>query len=301
LNTQNSFNLQTRAYLALGAICIIWGTTYAAIKLAVFSFPPFLMVGIRQTGAGAIMLTLALLTGKAHPVSRRYLLRQILAGVAMITGGNGFVTWGLQYVSSGLSSVIGALTPVLVTIIALAWRDQRDKISSMTLLGVLVGFAGMGLVFSDGWRDFLDPAYRWGIIGCFSSCLTWSLGTVMAKRYNDPAVSPLFNAGMQITAGGLGGFVLSALFDTTHEIRHSAVAWSAILYLMVVGSALAFSLYMFALRHLNTTVASLYTYINPVVAVLIGWLYLNEHFTIMELTGICITLAGVWIVNRGSR
>jgi drug/metabolite transporter (DMT)-like permease len=221
--------------------------------------------------------------------------------LAIIAGGNGFITWGMRFVPSGLSSVIGSLTPVLVALFALLWKDNKEKMSKLTILGVLTGFVGMGLVFSDGWADFLNPDYRWGIAGCFASCCTWSLGTVMSKRYNDHQVSPLMNAGLQITTGGFGGFILSALFDTTHKINHTWEGWIAVSYLILIGSALAFTLYMFVLKHLNVTISSLYTYINPIVAILLGWLLLGESFTWLELFGIAVTIFGVWLVNKGAR
>ena len=289
----------TRAYLALAAICIIWGTTYTAIKYAVRDFPPYLLVGIRQTAAGLLLLGLALASGKASNPGRRYVGRQMLTGLATITGGNGFITWGMQYVSSGLAAIIGSLTPVMVVLISLFWNAER--VNARMMAGVLLGFGGLGLIFHEGWQDFLKPEYRWGILGCFGSCFTWSLGTVMAKQWNSPRVSPLLNAGLQITAGGLGGFVLSFLFDKTHVIHHSLESWLAMFYLVTIGSALAFTLYMYALKHLSATVSSLYTYINPVVAILLGWLLLGESLTPMIVAGMAVTIVGVWLVNRSAR
>lgn len=311
----------TRAYLALAAICIIWGTTYTAIKYAVHDFPPFMLVGIRQTSAGLLLLGLALASGRIvfprkktksqmldapviagneNPISQKYVLRQMLTGLATITGGNGFITWGMQYVSSGLASIIGSLTPVVVLLVSLFWKGS-ERLNARMTAGVLMGFGGLGLIFHEGWEDFLKPEYRWGILGCFGSCLTWSLGTVMAKSWNSPQVSPLLNAGLQITAGGLGGFVLSLFFDKSHTIHHTLESWLSMLYLVTIGSALAFTLYMYALKHLSATVSSLYTYINPVVAILLGWLLLGESLTPMIVAGMAVTIAGVWLVNRSAR
>ena len=309
------------AYLALAAICIIWGTTYTAIKFAVRDFPPFLLVGIRQSIAGLLLLFLGFanrrwrtakalaaspatekenITASPSPLTRAYILRQAITGLFTITGGNGFVSWGMQYVSSGLASLIGSLTPVFVVLISLSWRST-DRITGRSLAGVLLGFGGLAIIFSHGWDDFLKPAYRLGIAGCFLSCFTWSLGTVMAKRWNSPDVSPLLNAGLQIMAGGLGGFICSIFLDTTHTIHHTANGWLALIYLITIGSAVAFSLYMFALKHLSATVTSLYTYINPTVAILLGWIFLGEILTIWELLGMSVTIAGVWLVNTGQR
>lgn len=304
-----------RAYFALAAICIIWGTTYTGIKFAVRDFPPYLLVGIRQTIAGLLLLAIAFGnhrwrksgskgteivadTGIAvpNPLTRRYILLQMLTGLFTITGGNGFITWGMQYVSSGLASLIGSLTPVFVVLISLAWRSG-ERITGRMLAGVLLGFGGLAIIFSHGWQDFLKPEYRWGLAGCFASCLTWSMGTVMAKRWNSPAISPLLNAGIQITTGGLGGFLLSALLDSSHTIHATPMGWLALVYLITIGSALAFSLYMFVLKHLSATVSSLYSYINPTVAILLGWLFLGEMLTIWELLGMTVTIAGIWLVN----
>ncbi len=287
-----------QAYFSLAAICLIWGTTYVAIKFAVLDFPPYLMVGIRQTTAGLLILGWAALNGKLTRPTWSYTGRQALTGLFLITGGNGFISWGMQYVSAGIASIIGALTPMVVLLMSLMWRGS-ERPGWTALAGVLLGSVGLGLVFHDGWRDFANPVYVWGIAGCFGSCLTWSLGTVMAKRYNDPGVSPLLNAGLQIIAGGLGGFVLSLFLDTHHTIRHTWQGWAALAYLTLIGSALAFSLYMVVLRHLSATAASIYTYINPIVAVFLGWLWLGEHLSWGEVTGMGIALAGVWLVNKG--
>ncbi|MEI6408870.1 MAG: EamA family transporter [Bacteroidota bacterium] len=291
---------RSRAFLALAAICIIWGTTYTAIKFAIRDFPPFLLVGIRQTFAGLLLLTMAYSQGKTAVPDRRYVLRQGLTGLATITGGNGFVSWALQYVSSGLSAVIGSMTPVFIVLINLAWKGT-ERINGYVISGVLLGFGGLGLIFSEGWRDFANPAYSWGIAGCFASCFTWSLGTVMSKRFNRAEVSPIMNAGMQITAGGLGGLIMSLLFDPTHHINNTIQGWGAVVYLATIGSALAFTLYMFVLKHLSATVSSLYTYINPVVAILLGWVLLGEQLNWLEGAGMIVTIVGVWLVNRGHR
>lgn len=289
-----------RAYLALAAICVIWGTTYTAIKYAIRDFPPFMLVAIRQTSAGLLLISWAILSGKQVWPGKQYTLRQALTGLATITGGNGFICWGMQYVSSGLASIIGALTPVAVVLINLFWRGA-EKTNTRVLTGVLLGFGGLAVIFSDGWSDFSRPEYRLGIAGCFASCVTWSLGTVMAKQWNSPEVSPLVNAGLQLLAGGLGGVVMSLLIDPSWKIEHTMEAWISVLYLALIGSALAFTLYMFILKHLSATASSLYTYINPVVAILLGWAFLGEKLTAAVAIGMTVTIAGVWLVNSGHK
>jgi drug/metabolite transporter (DMT)-like permease len=297
----NLENPTTRAYLCLAAICVLWSTTYLAIKVCLVSFPPFLMVGLRQVAGGLLLLAFAYAQGAFRIPNVSYVGRQFLMGIILITGGNGCITWGMQYVPSGLSAVIGALTPVFVLLLNLLWQHREERINLQMILGVLMGFSGLGIIFSHGWQYFLEPAYRWGIVACFGSCFTWSLGTVMAKRWNPKEVSPLMNAGMQITAGGIGGFVLSLLFDPNWTIQHSVEAWGYLIYLAVFGSAVAFALYMYALKHLSATISSLYTYINPIGAILLGWLFLKEEMTIWIALGMSATLTGVWLVNAGAR
>lgn len=297
------FSPKVLAYFALGLICIIWGTTYTAIKLALPYFPSMLLVGLRQTAAGIIMLGIALLTVRGRfafqQLTPRYIAVQAITGIFTITGGNGFITWGMQYISSGLASVIGALTPVMVLLINFVWHRRGDRIHWMTILGVLLGFAGLGFIFNHGWGDFTNPDYRWGIAASFASCFTWSLGTVMAKRFNQNQFPPVLNAGLQITAGGAGALLLSMAVDTRHSIDHHWQGWLAAAYLIVIGSALAFTLYMYVLKQLSATAASLYTYINPTIAVFLGWLLLKEPLSLYEVAGMSITLMGVWLVNKG--
>jgi drug/metabolite transporter (DMT)-like permease len=289
----------TLAWLCLAAICMIWGTTYTAIKYAVSEFSPFLLASMRQTTAGLLMLLIARALGKWVPLEWTYIRKQAITGALMIAGGNGFITWGMQYVSSGLSAVIGSLTPVMVVLMSYLWQS-KERIHWLMGVGVLVGFGGLSLIFKDGWQDFADPDYRWGIAGCLASCVTWSLGTVMAKGYNDDRVPPVVNAGLQVLSGGLVLGLMSICLDQPMQLGVSWQTWAALGYLTLIGSALAFTLYTFTLKHLDATVSSLYTYINPIVAILLGWLYLGERLTTTEAIGMLITLVGVFLVNRGS-
>lgn len=288
------------AYLSLAAICIIWGTTYTMIKVAVAEFSPFLLAGLRQSFAGLVLLLGAWAFKLWKPVSRKYLIQQSVTGGMMIAGGNGFITWGLQYVSSGLSAVIGSLTPILVALITLLWHKTGERLNWLMGIGVLVGFAGLSLIFHEGWQDFAKPEYRWGIAGSFASCLTWSIGTVMAKHFNDVEASPVVTSGIQISAAGLILLLSSLFLEPQSHLGTSVQSWLALAYLILIGSALAFSLYTYTLKHLNATVSSLYTYINPLVAIFLGWAFLHEKVTPIELSGMVVTIVGVYLVNRGS-
>jgi drug/metabolite transporter (DMT)-like permease len=296
----NTSNTKTKAYLGLAAICIIWGTTYTAIKFGVRDFQPYLMVGIRQSFGGILLLVWAFFSGKITRLSTKYLAIQAIAGVLMITGGNGFITWGMQFVSSGLSSVISSITPVLIVILTLLMNGS-EKINRLIILGVLLGFGGLGLIFREGWADFANPVYQKGIFACLSGCVAWALGTVISKKYNDKDISLIFTSGLQLLAGGLMAFILSIFFDKNHTLPQSWQPWAAITYLALIGSALAFSIYLYVLKHLSATVSSLYTYINPIVAIALGAIFLGEKFTWTEAIGMSVTLLGVYLVNIGNQ
>jgi drug/metabolite transporter (DMT)-like permease len=296
----NLTNTKTKAYLGLAAICIIWGTTYTAIKFGIRDFPPYLMVGIRQSFAGTLLLIWAYFVGNIGKPSAKYILVQSIAGVCMITGGNGFITWGMQYVSSGLSSVISSITPVLIVVLTLLMKGT-EKINRLIIIGVLLGFSGLGLIFREGWSDFTNPIYQWGIFACFSGCVAWAYGTVLSKKFNDNGISLIFTSGLQLLAGGVMAFILSIFFDKNHTLPQNWQPWAAVMYLALVGSALAFSIYLYVLKNLSATVSSLYTYINPIVAIALGVLFLNEKFTWSEAIGMSITLLGVYLVNLGNQ
>lgn len=284
-------------YAALSAVCIIWGTTYLALRIAVLHFPPFLFTAIRQTTAGLLLLGILFVMGKATLPSKSHLWPQAVAGFFMISLGNGLVAWAEMHIPSGVAAIICSLMPVLVILINVAiHRDERPTIPMV--IGVLLGLAGIIMMFSEHLNGFSNIQYIIGILFTFMAVLAWAAGSIWIKRKN--VESNLFlNAGLQMLFGGLLLFPVSIAFEDLNQLHWSAeVTWS-MAYLILVGSLVAYASYAYALRKLPMTIVSLYAYINPLVAVVLGWMILNETLNTRIWIAILMTITGIYIVNKG--
>jgi drug/metabolite transporter (DMT)-like permease len=284
-------------YFALAAVCIIWGTTYLALRIAVLHFPPFLFTAIRQTTAGLLLLGFMFTLGKAAFPSKDHLLRQAIGGFFMISLGNGLVAWAEMHIPSGVAAIICSLMPVLVILINVMIH-REEKPNFPIVAGVILGLVGIIMIFSEHIGAFSKSEYILGIIFTFSAALAWAGGSIWIKKKNTE--SNLFvNAGLQMFFGGFLLFPFSFLFDDLTNVTWSVeVAWS-LLYLIVFGSLVAYASYAYALRKLPMTIVSLYAYINPLVAVVLGWLVLNETLNAKIWLAMALTIAGIYIVNKG--
>lgn len=284
-------------YAALAAVCIIWGTTFLALRIAVLHFPPFLFTAIRQTTAGLLLLTLLFAMGKATLPSKRHLGRQAIAGFFMISLGNGLVAWAEVHIPSGVAAIICSLMPVLVILInVIIHRDERPTISMIA--GVLLGLAGIILMFGEHLNGFSSTEYIIGILFTFAAVVAWAGGSIWIKKKN--VESNLFlNAGLQMLFGGLLLFPVSIAFEDLNQLHWSPeVTWS-MTYLILVGSLVAYASYAYALRKLPMALVSLYAYINPLVAVVLGWTILGETLNARVWLAIFMTITGIYIVNKG--
>lgn len=285
------------AYSALAAICIIWGTTYLALRVAVMNFPPFLFVAIRQVIAGLILIGTLVLFNKVRLPSLKYIYHQAVAGFFLITLGNGLVAWSEMHIPSGIAAVICSLMPVMVIIVNLSVnRDERPNIP--IAVGIILGFIGISMIFGEELNSFTKAGYLMGMILTLVAVIAWAGGSVWIKKQNQKS-NIFLNAGLQMFFGGVWCFPLSLAFDDLSTVHWSGQAVFALLYLTVFGSVIAYSCYSYALRKLPMTIVSLYAYINPIVAVVLGWLVLDEKLNATMGIAIIITVAGIYIVNRG--
>jgi drug/metabolite transporter (DMT)-like permease len=287
------------AYLALVAICIIWGTTYLALRIAVLHFPPFLFTALRQTIAGVILIGITFLVSSNHNLTKEHIFRQAVAGFFMISLGNGLVAWAEMIIPSGIAAIICSLMPVLVILINLGIH-REEKPNAVVTGGVVLGLAGIVLVFSEHVREFSKPDYVAGIVLIFTAVLAWAGGSIWIKKRNN-STNVFMNAGLQMFFGGLWLFPLSAIFDDYEMITWTTEAIYPFIYLVVFGSIIAYVAYSYALRKLPMTIVSLYAYINPLVAVFLGWLVLSEKLNGRILIAFIITVTGIYLVNRGYR
>lgn len=285
------------AYIALAAICLIWGTTYLVMRMAVVDFPPFLFVAIRQIIAGILLAGFMLTVAKIKIPSKSYLFRQAVAGFFMITLGNGLVAWAEVHIPSGVAAVICSIMPMMVILINLSIsKDERPTVPIM--LGVAIGLVGILLIFSEHLEEFTNVEYILGIILTFLAVMSWAGGSIWLKK-NSGDTNPFLNAGLQMFFGGLFALPISFIVDDLSAVHWTSQSIFSMVYLIVFGSVIAYACYSYALRKLPMTIVSLYAYVNPLVAVVLGWFVMDEKLNARIWVAILLTVAGIYIVNRG--
>jgi drug/metabolite transporter (DMT)-like permease len=285
------------AYIALIAVCIIWGTTYLALRIAVLHFPPFLFTLIRQVTAGLLLLGFMFTIGKAAFPSWPHIMRQAVGGFFMISMGNGLVAWAEMHIPSGVAAIICSLMPVMVIIINVM-IDKNERPTVPIVLGLAIGLIGIIMIFSEHIAEFSKPEYIVGIVLTFMAVICWAGSSIWIKKKNGES-NAFVNAGIQMFFGGLWLVPLSLAFDDLSNVTWSAEAAYSLLYLIVFGSIIAYTSYSYALKKLPMTIVSLYAYVNPLVAILLGWLVLDEKLNAKIVAAIILTVAGIYIVNKG--
>ncbi len=285
------------AYLALAAVCIIWGTTYLGLRIGVTQFPPFLFSMIRFLSAGIILVGFMLTLGKAAWPDRRTLFNQAICGLLMVTMGISVVGYAEVHVSSSVAAVICSVMPVWTILINLVVnRDERPN--WLILLGAATGLSGIIMIFGEHLGEFSDPNYTKGIILIFAANFCWAMGSVFIKKKNQNS-NPFLNAGLQMLFGGILLVPFSLVLDDYTNLYASPAVIYSLIYMSLVGSVAAYACYSYAIKNLPMTIVSLYAYINPIVAVILGWLILNEKLNAQIAIAILVTVAGIYLVNRG--
>ena len=285
------------AYFALAAVCVIWGTTYLALRIAVVAFPPFLFTAIRQTVAGLLLLTFLFTLGKAAFPSGVHILKNALAGFFMLSLGNGLVAWAEMHIPSGVAAIICSLMPVVVIMMNLV-ISKDEKPTVPIIIGVILGLGGIVMIFGEHINEFSKTEYLLGIIMTFVAVLAWAGGSIWIKKGSGES-NPFVNAGLQMFFGGVWCFPISLAVDDLTSVTWSPEAAYSLLYLIVFGSIVAYASYSYALKKLPMTVVSLYAYVNPLVAVILGWLVLDELMTLKIVAAFILTVGGIYIVNKG--
>jgi len=291
---------QTKAYLALTFICIVWGTTYLAIKVGVMHYPSFLFAGVRQAVAGIILMAGATMVNKQKDFSSKNILRQMLVGFLMLTLGNGLVSFGEKYINSGISALICSLMPIFAVMFNLV-SSKKDHFNAAIGFGMLLGICGVGLIFIHDIKEITKPAYLVGIIATIIATCSWALGSIVNRKSVAP-VNAFLDSGMQLFFGGAWMLLISPFADDYHGFR----LWNgdgllALVYLITFGSTLAYAAYMYALSNLPVGVATLYAYINPLIAVLVGYIFMKEELNIYIGMAFITIVVSVYLVNRGYR
>lgn len=288
--------VRKRAYLAFVLVCVIWGTTYLAIKVGLETIPPFAMGAIRYFAAGVALAAILRLRGTPLPPVSSW-PSFAFVGFFMLGLGNGGVTYAEQFVPSGLAAVLIATSPFWMIGVESFWKDG-EKLRLRHAMGLLVGFAGiLVLVWPDLLASFTaGSSYGIGVLALQLACFGWAIGSTYAKRYSQSR-DVLAGAAMQMVFGGLWMGLFATLAGEWPRLSLNGKTGFALVYLTVAGSIAAYTAYAYALKHLPVSTVSLYTYVNPVIAVVLGTLLLGEPFGARMVVAAAIIAAGMLIVG----
>jgi drug/metabolite transporter (DMT)-like permease len=278
--------------LALGTVYLVWGSTYLAIRVALQSIPPFTMAAARFLTAGALLYAWARWRGAPRPRAVEWRSSLILGGLLLL-GGNGGVVWAEQKVDSGLAALLVSTEPLWIVI--LVWLQMGNRPRWRVAGGLLLGFAGVALLLRPAGGAVSHLA---GAVVLLLAAGSWATGSLYALRAPQPR-SPLLATAMQMLAGGglllIAGLVMGEPAHF-HPGQVTAVSFGALLYLVVFGALIGFSTYVWLLRAAPPVLASTYAYVNPVVAVFLGWAILHEPLSRGTLAAAAVILAGVALI-----
>jgi drug/metabolite transporter (DMT)-like permease len=284
--------------LAFLAIYVIWGSTYLAIRYAVETIPPLYTAGFRHLAAGSILLFWALAKGQRP--SWAQLKASLVIGFCFFLIGHGSLHWAEQFVPSGMASLLIAIEPIIVFVLssaaARAWR-----MNGLLLTGVLLGLLGVGILVR-GTDLGAGGRGAWGPIAILAGAFFWSVGIIYSRR-SKLSGSPLLLSALSLLSGAAMLLTTATLVGEAKGFSWSQVtskSWWALAYLIVFGSVIAFTAYNWLLEHFSPTLVATHTYVNPVVAVLLGWLYGGEAVTLQVGVAAVLVVGAVVLVDRGT-
>ncbi len=288
---------RVRMGLAFLAIYFVWGTTYLAIRYAVETIPPLMTAGLRHTVAGVILMAIA--WSRGFRPKREHWIAGAVLGVLWFLVGHGTLHWAEQHVSSGLAALLVATEPLFILVIGTGIGQQR--VNWKNGLGLALGLAGVAILTL---REFTDvSSTTWGVIAVLIGEASWSIGVCVMPRLRLPrdamgraAVPLLCGAGMLLLVSALSG-ELSAMRWSDVSLR----SYLGLAYLVTFGSVLTFSAYTWLLQRCSPTIVATHTYVNPLVAVLVGWLWASEAMSLRIILATVVILAAIVLVERGDR
>lgn len=283
---------EAKVITAYIAVCILWGSTYLAIRIGVSSFPPELFAGIRFLIAGLLMLGYAFSRRQKFPETFTDVRRQAVVGLFLLLGGNGIVVFAEQWVYSGIASLILAIVP-LFNAVQEQFLPDVPKLSLRGWLGLLMGFSGVAYLVIDSGTKSMNVL---GVLLLVLAAFSWSVGSVYSQRFK-PSGSTVINIGIQMLSGGIG-LIIVGLFRGEASFLHLSIkALGAMAYLIFFGSILGYSSYIYVLQRWPASKAGTYAYVNPIVGVFLGALILGEPISFNVIVSSIIILGGVLLVQ----
>ncbi len=286
--------------LAFGLVYLFWGSTYLAIDIAVQAIPPALMCGVRFSIAGVVMLAVCAATGRRIWYSARQIALAAVVGLLLLMGGNLTLSWAELSVPSGLAALIIAVTPLWFLVLdslllghhRITWRGKAGL--ALGMIGLLVLFwPELHSTSTLGRREF------WASLSLLGGSFLWALGSVLSKRWQSGM--DVFSAtGWQVTAAGAGNLLFAVVAGDFSRVMWTTRGVGAVLYLIVCGSWIGYTAYIWLLEHVPTSKVSTYAYVNPVVAVFLGWLILHERVDRFIVMGSLVVVLAVILVTSAT-
>lgn len=287
---------KVRMVLAFFAIYFLWGTTFLAIRIAVEELPPLFAAGVRFFVAGLLLFGFMLAKRETKPSARQWRNLLVLS-LLMFVAEYGPLFWAEKYVPSGIVSVLAAMIPIITLVMEMLIFRQQKWLLSLAA-ATMLGFAGVGVLLLPGGPQHFP------VVPCLAilcGCTTWSLGTVLSRSMDLPQARPV-TAGATMMLGGGMLLLLSAGFGEMHPMPHVSLrAAMALLYLIVFGSLLAFTAFVWLLAHMPATRVASHAYVNPIVAVALGYFLAGEPVTMRTLAGTALVLISVFMILRRNR
>ncbi|MFN5914082.1 MAG: DMT family transporter [Chitinophagaceae bacterium] len=287
---------RTSALVAVGLVSILWGTTWMASKVGVQYIPALQLSGLRHLIGGGMYVLFFLLFKRMVPKKNQW-FRLIWMSVLMFVLSNGLSVLSIVYMPSGLGAVVGALSPIWVVVFTFVFF-KKTRFKLQTIIGIILGFAGVVVTFFDFYQKIIDTDLWLGIVFGAISSITWAIATLLTVKQSEQ-IDPYFSLGWQMFISGI--LLNTVSYASGRFVSYDIVpanAWLSIAYLIVIGSVLAFGAYIYALKRLPATLVSIHSYINPIVAILLGDLLMHEKLTIYIISGTLVTLVGVYLVNN---
>jgi len=300
MNSSSEIAHRGSAYLAWIAVCVLWGTTYLAIRIGLETIPPALLGGLRYVAAGLLLAAMLASRGERMPPSSQW-PGLALVGFLTICIGNGGVIWAEQWVPSGIAAVTVATVPFWMIGVE-ALTPGGDRVSAWLLLGLLVGFGGILLLV---WPDVIAGGaaghqFLIGIAALQVACVGWAAGSALSRRHARE-VNVLSAAAMQMAFGGVFMLIAGTLRGEWSHLAFTRRTLAAEIYLTLIGSIVGYSAYTYALKHLPTATVSLYAYVNPIIAIALGALLLGEPFGLRVVFASLMVLTGSGLVQWKAR
>ncbi|MBC7998554.1 MAG: EamA family transporter [Leptolyngbya sp.] len=293
-------SLKAKIILAFAGIYLVWGSTYLAIKFAIDTMPPFMMASTRFLTAGLLLFAVMMLMGRRRPEWKHWISATVL-GTLLLAASNGGVVVATKHISTGMISLLIAMVPVYIAI--LEWlEDRTQKIQPKKIFGLLLGTLGICTLI--GPESLLaNSTLDWfGVAAVMLGSVSWSVGTIYSRRAHKPE-SLMVGIAMQMICGGLVLGLTSLIMGEHTQIATLNVSLKSVLavcYLIVFGSIIGYSSFLWLLNHVSPSKVSTYAYVNPIVAIFLGWAFAGENITPQTMLAGSIILLSVWLITSGN-